>query len=125
MADVDDKLRAFILSKLAEWGPDPVGTIVHRGEHAIAVELAADPRLDAVCGWLAKPDDDVLAGAVEGLLRSVNGLVGLASAFLAQALISACAQRHVLNRQAAQNNMAVGGFFAALLVVVIGAFAND
>lgn len=52
MAQVDERLRAFIRTKLAEWGPDPVGTILHRGEHSIAVQLAADPRLDALCGWL-------------------------------------------------------------------------
>lgn len=125
MADVDDKLRNFIMAKLAEWGPDPVTTILRSGEQALTVELASDARLDVVCGWLAKPADEVLAGAVEGLLQSVNGLVGLASGYLTHALIAACAQRHMLNRQAAQSNIAVGGFFAALLAVVVGAVAGD
>lgn len=74
---------------------------------------------------VAQPDDDEFAGAVEGLLRSVNGLLGLASAFLTQALISACAERHMLNTQAAQTHIAFGGLFAALVAVVVAAVAND
>jgi len=125
VADVDETLRDFIMAKLAEWGPDPVMTILQRGEQSLTVELSSDSRLDAVCGWFAKPADEVLVGAVEGLLQSVNGLVGLAGGYLTHALISACAQRHRLNRQAAQTNIAVGGIFAALLAVVVATVARD
>lgn len=121
MDGVEDRVRDFVLAKLSDWGPDPVTQIVQRGEQSLTRELAGDPRLDAVCGWFAKPADEVLVGTVKGLLQGVNALVGVAATILANALVAACAQRHMVNRQAAQTNMA-GGAFVALLLVLVAAF---
>lgn len=117
--DAKQVASEFLETKRAAWGPSVVDYIVTKGVRGLTEEFANDPDLSKLCGWFAKPADDVLAGAVSEFLRLQYPLFGEAVSILTQSLINACAQRHQLNKQAAQANMTVGTGAAVLLLAAL------
>jgi hypothetical protein len=116
----------FLQAKSAAWRPSVIHYILQKGVPGLMEEFANDPDLSKLCGWFAKPADDVLAGAVDEFLRLQYPLFGEAVTILTQALIDACARRHQLNRQVAEENVALGGTVALILAgLIAGASAGE
>lgn len=126
MMDPRQVALQFLQTKSAAWRPSVIHYILKKGVPGLTEEFATDPDLSKMCGWLAKPADDILAGAVDEFLRLQYPLFGEAVTILTQALIDACAQRHQLNRQAARENFALGGVGALILAaLIVGARGGD
>lgn len=109
----------FLQKKSTAWEPSVIGYILNKGVPGLTEEFANDQDLSKLCGWMKKPADDIIVGAVDEFLRIQYPMFGEAVTILTQALIDACAQQHQLNKQAAQTNMAIGGGVAALVLAAL------
>lgn len=111
----------FLQQKIEEWSPTPLQYIQTKGAEALCDELAKDQGLSRLCGWLAKPTNEELTGAVIEFVSLANPTLNAAATTLAEAVVCACAKRHQLNRDAALHNIGVGTVILVALIAAEGA----
>ncbi|MDA8336543.1 MAG: hypothetical protein M0Z41_16395 [Peptococcaceae bacterium] len=108
--------KQFIRERIKEMGPTPVAHVNTVGVQGLKQEFAQKHDLSCICGWLKKPSNEVLIGAVDEVISTENPTLGLVADTIKDAYVGACE----INTAKADKNFAIGAVIGLCLLLVGG-----